>query len=49
MSYRATHIADNGISFDDKQLEFNYKLQYEEPRVKVVEEDPLSIIWVRNH
>jgi hypothetical protein len=30
-------IADNIISFDDKRLwEFRYKLQHEEPRVKVV-------------
>jgi hypothetical protein len=30
-------IADNNICFDDKRLwEFRYKLQYEEPRVKVV-------------
>jgi hypothetical protein len=31
------HIKDNNISFDDRRLwEFRYKLQYEEPRVKVV-------------
>jgi len=31
------HIADKNISFDDKRLwEFRYKLQYEEPRVKVI-------------
>ena len=30
-------IADNNISFDDRRLwEFRYKLQHEEPRVKVV-------------
>ena len=43
-------IADKNISFDDKRLwEFCYKLQYEELRVKVVEQDPLSIIWVGDH
>jgi hypothetical protein len=43
-------IADNNISFDDRRLwEFRYKLQYEEPRVKVVEQDPLYIIWVGDH
>jgi hypothetical protein len=42
-------IADNNISFDDKRLwEFRYKLQYEEPRVKVVNsdgDDTLLITW----
>jgi hypothetical protein len=34
---RYRRIADNAISFNDKRLlEFRYKLQYEEPRVKVV-------------
>ena len=43
-------IADKNISFDDKRLwEFRYKLQYEELRVQVVEQDPLSIIWVGDH
>ncbi|MBV9176340.1 MAG: hypothetical protein JO297_04825 [Nitrososphaeraceae archaeon] len=36
--------------FDNKRVrEFRYKMKYEEPRVKVVEQDPLSIIWVGNH
>jgi hypothetical protein len=34
---RYRRIADNAISFNDKRLwEFRYKLQYEEPRVKVL-------------
>ena len=38
MSY-SNYDVYNRISFDDKQLEFSYKLQYEEPRVKVVSSD----------
>jgi hypothetical protein len=43
------HIADNNISFDDERLwEFRYKLQHEEPRVKVIssnEDDTLLVSW----
>jgi hypothetical protein len=43
-------IIDNNISFDDNRLwEFRYKLQHEEPRVKVVssseEYDTLLLTW----
>ena len=38
--YRRSITADNNILFDDKWLwEFRYKLQHEEPRVKVVSSD----------
>jgi hypothetical protein len=31
------HVTDNNVSLNDKRLwEFRYKLQYEEPRVKVI-------------
>jgi hypothetical protein len=45
-------IADNNISFDDKRLwEFRYKLQYEEPRVKVVNSDgdSLLVAWNKDY
>jgi hypothetical protein len=36
LGYRYRRIADNIISFNDKSLwEFRYRLQHEEPRVKV--------------
>jgi hypothetical protein len=47
-------IADNNLSFEDKRLlEFRYKLQHEEPRVKVVnsgedENDNLLLSWNRD-
>jgi hypothetical protein len=37
---------DNNIPFDSERLwEFRYKLQYEEPRVKVIQQDPLVASW----
>jgi hypothetical protein len=45
-------IADNNISFEDRRLwEFRYKLQHEEPRVKVVntDDDSLLVIWNKNY
>ena len=48
-------ITDNNISFDDTRLwEFRYKLQYEEPRVKVVNSsgkdgDTLSLMWNKDY
>ena len=47
-------IADNIISFDDKRLwEFRYKLQHEEPRVKVVKssevDDTLLLSWNKDY
>ncbi len=46
-------IADNNISFDDKRLwEFRYKLQYEEPRIKVASSndiDNLLITWNKDY
>jgi hypothetical protein len=36
-------VPDNNISFDDKRLwEYRYKLQHEEPRVKVVDSSSQS-------
>ncbi len=43
----------NNISFDDKRLwEFRYKLQYEEPRIKVASSndiDNLLITWNKDY
>ncbi|MFL6365688.1 MAG: hypothetical protein ACJ719_10880, partial [Nitrososphaeraceae archaeon] len=40
-------IVDNNVSFDDKRLwEFRYKLQHEEPRVKVLSSDGDSTLLV---
>jgi hypothetical protein len=34
------------LLFDNKRVwEFRYKMQYEEPRVKVIQQDPLIILW----
>jgi hypothetical protein len=48
---------DNKISFDDKRLwEYRYKLQYEEPRIKVAEggnsndgDDTLLLTWNKEY
>jgi hypothetical protein len=38
---------DNNIPFDSERLwEFRYKLQHEEPRVKVIQQDPLLVGWI---
>jgi hypothetical protein len=50
-------VKDNNISFEDKRLwEFKYKLQYEEPRVKVVNsnesddnDNTLLLTWNRDY
>ena len=46
-------VKDNNISFEDKRLwEFRYKLQYEEPRIKVVssnDNDNLLITWNKDY
>jgi hypothetical protein len=50
-------VKDNNISFEDKRLwEFKYKLQYEEPRVKVVNsnesddnDNTLLLAWNRDY
>ena len=47
------HIADNTISFEDKRLwELRYKIQHEEPRVKVVniiDDDTLLLTWNKDY
>lgn len=39
-------LGNDGTLFDNKRVwEFRYKMQYEEPRVKVIQQDPLIILW----
>jgi hypothetical protein len=40
-----SHANDTPLFDNERVWEFRYKIQYEEPRVKVVEQDPLTICW----
>ena len=45
-NYGGVGSNDNHL-FDNKRVwEFRYKMQYEEPRVKVIQQDPLIMSWL---
>jgi hypothetical protein len=37
--------ADNNWNYKQRLKEFRYKIQYEEPKVNVIQQDPLTISW----
>jgi hypothetical protein len=52
--YLGCYFQDSAIALDDKRLwEFRYKLQYEEPRVRVVNSDGdggvILVSWNKDH